>query len=248
MQALGFIETKGLIAATESADAMLKAAAVKLVEKTYVGGGLVSIAITGDVGAVKAAVEAGGAAVRRIDENLLVSQHVIPRPHEELKGTVISIEKAKQVIEPIEIKEDVVVEETIAVQEKEEEKTEEAKVEEVEIEVGEILETESTVEIEIEEVLIEEPADLKIDEENEENTLDFSQCHSKSIVDQMVVEHGIEKVLAVLKKGTVVKLRNLAREYKTFGIAGRKISKADKNLLMIEFKKYYENIASSIKN
>lgn len=246
MQALGFIETKGLIAATESADAMLKAAAVELVEKTYVGGGLVSIAITGDVGAVKAAVEAGGAAVRRIDENLLVSQHVIPRPHEELKGTVISIEKAEQVVAPIEI-EEVAIKEAIAVQEEKTE-IEEVKVDEVEIEAGKILETESTVEIEIEEVHIEEPVDLKIDEENGETALDFSQFHSKSIVDQMVEEHGIEKVLAVLKKGTVVKLRNLAREYKTFGIAGRKISKADKNLLMIEFKKYYETIASSIKN
>lgn len=246
MQALGFIETKGLIAATESADAMLKAAAVELVEKTYVGGGLVSIAITGDVGAVKAAVEAGGAAVRRIDENLLVSQHVIPRPHEELKGTVISIEKAEQAVAPIEI-EEVAIKEAIAVQEEKTE-IEEVKVDEVEIEAGKILETESTVEIEIEEVHIEEPVDLKIDEENGETALDFSQFHSKSIVDQMVEEHGIEKVLAVLKKGTVVKLRNLAREYKTFGIAGRKISKADKNLLMIEFKKYYETIASSIKN
>ena len=147
---------------------------------------------------------------------------------------------------PIEI-EEVAIKEAIAVQEEKTE-IEEVKVEEVEIEAGKILETESTVEIEIEEVHIEEPVDLIIDEENGETALDFSQFHSKSIVDQMVEEHGIEKVLAVLKKGTVVKLRNLAREYKTFGIAGRKISKADKNLLMIEFKKYYETIASSIKN
>lgn len=90
MQALGLIETKGLVAATESADAMLKAAHVNLLEKTYVGAGLVSIAVTGDVGAVKAAVEAGGAAVRKINENLLISQHIIPRPHEELNSIIVA--------------------------------------------------------------------------------------------------------------------------------------------------------------
>ncbi len=98
MQALGLIETKGLVAATESADAMLKAAAVNLLEKTYVGGGLVSIAITGDVGAVKAAVEAGGAAVRKIDEKLLVSQHIIPRPHEELNSIILAAETEQEEI------------------------------------------------------------------------------------------------------------------------------------------------------
>lgn len=90
MQALGLIETKGLVAATESADAMLKAAHVNLLEKTYVGAGLVSIAVTGDVGAVKAAVEAGGEAVRKINENLLISQHIIPRPHEELNSIIVT--------------------------------------------------------------------------------------------------------------------------------------------------------------
>lgn len=84
MQALGLIETRGLIAAIESADTMLKAADVTLIDKTYVGGGLVSIAVIGGVGAVKAAVEAGAAAVIQINGSLLVSQHVIPRPHDEI--------------------------------------------------------------------------------------------------------------------------------------------------------------------
>lgn len=82
MQALGFIETKGLVAAIESADAMLKAAEVSLLEKNIVGGGLVTIMITGDVAAVKAAVDAGTAAAKRIGE--VVSTHVIPRPHQEI--------------------------------------------------------------------------------------------------------------------------------------------------------------------
>lgn len=89
MQALGLIETRGLVAAVESADAMLKAAEVKLLEKTIVGGGLVSITVAGDVGAVKAAVDAGAAAVEQLNKNALVSQHVIPRPHESLEEIII---------------------------------------------------------------------------------------------------------------------------------------------------------------
>ncbi len=90
MQALGLIETKGLVPAIISADAMVKAANVNLLEKTYVGGGLVTITITGDVGAVQAAIEAGSASVKDINEVLLISQHMIPRPHEELENIVIS--------------------------------------------------------------------------------------------------------------------------------------------------------------
>ena len=84
MQALGFIETKGLLAAIESADAMLKAANVSLYDKTFTGGGLVTITVIGDVGAVKASVDAGAAAVMNLCQELLISVHVIPRPHEEV--------------------------------------------------------------------------------------------------------------------------------------------------------------------
>lgn len=121
MQALGLIETKGLVPAIISADAMVKAANVNLLEKTYVGGGLVTITIIGDVGAVQAAVEAGSASVKDINEASLISQHVIPRPHEELEDTVIS---TIPLIEKENLKE-------AEVEEKAEEKTEE-KVEEKE--------------------------------------------------------------------------------------------------------------------
>lgn len=110
MQALGLIETKGLIAAVESADAMLKAADVKLLEKTIVGGGLVSIAITGDVGAVKAAVEAGSAAVRKIDSTLLISEHVIPRPHHDIDSLILPKEVKSD--EMVEISEGIIEEST----------------------------------------------------------------------------------------------------------------------------------------
>ena len=85
MKALGLIETKGTLAAVEAADAMVKAADVTLVEKTRVGGGLVTITVTGDVAAVQAAVAAGVAAVERIAASSLAAKLVIPRPHEELE-------------------------------------------------------------------------------------------------------------------------------------------------------------------
>ena len=82
-EAMGLIETRGLVEALEAADAMVKVANVKLISKDYAGSGLVAIAISGDVGSVKAAVEAGAAAAKKVGE--VVSVHVIPRPHEELE-------------------------------------------------------------------------------------------------------------------------------------------------------------------
>ena len=83
MQALGMIETKGLVASIEAADAMVKAANVTLIGKEHVGGGLVTVMVRGDVGAVKASVDAGAAAAERVGE--LVSIHVIPRPHTDVE-------------------------------------------------------------------------------------------------------------------------------------------------------------------
>lgn len=85
MQALGMIETRGLLASIEAADAMLKAADVTLLERTKVGGGLVTISVTGDVAAVKAAVDAGAAAAERLGDGLLVTQHVIARPQQDVE-------------------------------------------------------------------------------------------------------------------------------------------------------------------
>lgn len=83
-QALGMVETKGLVGSIEAADAMVKAANVHLIGKVHVGGGLVTVMVRGDVGAVKASVEAGGAAAKRVGE--LVSVHVIPRPHDDVEA------------------------------------------------------------------------------------------------------------------------------------------------------------------
>jgi ethanolamine utilization protein EutM len=81
--ALGMVETRGLVGAVEAADAMVKAANVVLIGSEYVGGGFVTVMVRGDVGAVKAATDAGAAAAKRIGE--LVSVHVIPRPHENVE-------------------------------------------------------------------------------------------------------------------------------------------------------------------
>jgi microcompartment protein CcmL/EutN len=178
MQALGLIETKGLVAAIESADAMLKAAEVHLLEKTFVGGGLVTITVTGDVGAVKAATDAGAAAAQRVGE--LLSVHVIPRPHEELDQILGSTQ--------------------------------------MELPVETLPE-------------IEEKADTPAEPED---------LH-KETVDKLVKKNGLKEAIAALDALKVVKLRNLAREYKGFGIAGRMISKADKQMIIAEFRKYYES-------
>jgi ethanolamine utilization protein EutM len=82
-EALGLVETRGLIGSVEAADAMVKAANVTLLGTEYIGAGYVTVMIRGDVGAVKAAADAGAAAARRVGE--LVAVHVIPRPHTEVE-------------------------------------------------------------------------------------------------------------------------------------------------------------------
>ncbi len=227
MQALGLIETKGLLAAIEAADTMVKSADVSIIEKTYVGGGLVTISITGDVGAVKASVEAGAAAVKKLDEEFLVSQHVIPRPHEELKS----------IIGPNNPEDDLVSNEEVE-NENNMDNVEDAEKLEV---VEEVKDVEKT---------IEEAKDVEKAKENVEknqDTLDSGKTHKinlenlrKDDVDKLVIKNGIDKTISMLSNLKVVKLRNLAREYKDFVITGRAVSKADKNLLITKFKLYYD--------
>jgi microcompartment protein CcmL/EutN len=97
MTALGFIETQGLLAAIEAADAMIKAADVRLLGKNLAGGGLVTITIAGDVSAVKASVDAAATALQRIEGATLVSRHVIARPYEDVSQLIA---QATPAIEP----------------------------------------------------------------------------------------------------------------------------------------------------
>ncbi|AKA71619.1 BMC domain-containing protein [Clostridium scatologenes] len=216
MQSLGLIETKGLLAAIEAADTMVKSADVSIIEKTYVGGGLVTISITGDVGAVKSAIEAGAAAVKKLDERALVSEHVIPRPHEEVKNIIGSNDPEDELTNVEDINK------------------------------AEVIEMKSTEKSEV----VEEANDLEKTEENiekNEDALDLGKMHKvnlenlhKDDIDKSVSQNGMEKAISILSKLTVVKLRNLAREYKDFIITGRSISKANKNLLISKFRLYYE--------
>ena len=90
-EALGMVETRGLVGAIEAADAMTKSANVSLIGYEKIGSGLVTVMVRGDVGAVKAATDAGAAAAERVGE--LISVHVIPRPHEEVEFILPSLEK-----------------------------------------------------------------------------------------------------------------------------------------------------------
>jgi ethanolamine utilization protein EutM len=87
MEALGMIETKGFVGLVEASDAMCKAANVELIKKIEIGGGYVTTLVRGDVGSVKAAVEAGAAAAGKVGE--LLFSHVIPAPHAALEGIFI---------------------------------------------------------------------------------------------------------------------------------------------------------------
>lgn len=262
MQALGLIETKGLLAAVEAADTMVKSADVSIIEKTYVGGGLVTISVTGDVGAVKASIEAGVAAVKKLDEGFLVSEHVIPRPHEELESIIgpntppedpssndntENVEDADDT-EAVEKAEDTEkVENTKAV-----DSVEDTESVEVTKDIVDVKNVENTKKAEtVKAVDNTEPVDVDTKNNIKENQHgldgDLDKLHklnlenlNKEDVDNLIRQNGIEKTILILAKLKVVKLRNLAREYKDFGIAGRTISKAGKNLLINKFKLYYE--------
>ncbi|WP_252223534.1 MULTISPECIES: BMC domain-containing protein [unclassified Clostridium] len=250
MQALGLIETRGLLAAIEGADTMLKSADVSILEKTYVGGGLVSIAVTGDVGAVKAAVEAGVAAVKKLDSKLLISEHVIPRPHDELDN-IIGIKSSLKKLEVSSELENEICENLNEV---------------VEVIKNEISEKEETIETidciinDSEETNLEKDEDIDcIDTKSEKINLAIDDSlpkklkeeHSndskidlnnlqKATVDNLVNESGIEKTLKILSNVKVAKLRELAHQYKDFKVTEGKISKASKKLLITKFRAYYE--------
>lgn len=211
MQALGLIETRGLLPAIESADVMLKTAQVELVGRTFVGGGLVTIVVTGDVGAVKAAVEAGATAVEKMGRLLLISQHVIPRPHQDIDSMGL-VNKESHV-------------ERGKLQQKKEDA-------ESTRNIHEPLQNQET---------IAESSESVNNTKKSNNTLNMTLKQlDKEGIDALVREFGLEKSVNALQTLSVVKLRILAREYKELGIAGRAISKANKELLIQKLQEYYE--------
>lgn len=221
MQALGLIETKGLLATIEAADAMVKSANVNILEKVYVGGGLVSVTITGDVGAVKSAIDAGISAVNRLGENFLISSHVIARPHYDLESiieTTPAVEKVEKAIEKA-IEEEIIEDEAC----------------EATLEVMEDI-TEETINTSLENSN-EEDINKEIQIENIEIEVELD----REKLNKLVKEEGIEKSLQLLRDLKVSRIRKLAKEFKDFDLTSKTISKLDKESLIKKFKEYYKN-------
>ena len=233
MQALGMIETRGSVAAIEALDAMTKAADVTLVEKTLIGGGLVTVTVTGDVAAVHAAVDAGTAAAERLGENHLVTSHVIARPHEELsvmfnptdpfdneEGFEAEVtEENSMDLDPGVIE----IEVKPAVDAEPESGVEPATDAEPESGVEPATDAKSTTGVELASVMERKNGEL-----------------SRKYCDWLLKQKGKEALLLELQQTHVTKLRNLARNYPEIGIAGREISRANKVKLIEELKQWYQ--------
>ncbi|TDJ56449.1 MAG: BMC domain-containing protein [Ignavibacteria bacterium] len=216
-QALGLVETKGLVAAIEAADAMLKASNVQLVGKERALAGLITIVVVGDVAAVKASVDAGAAAAQRVGE--LVSVHVIPRPDDQI-GTILPIGERRKTLttekivksKPAEniIKEEEVKEELIVVPKVIPDITTEVKPKKVE--------TPKTSSDTIER-LKREALGKKFDEKKTKKQTS-----------------SVEINMRELEKLNVHQLRRLARSTENFPIKGREISRANRGQLLDYFK------------
>lgn len=241
MESIGLIETKGLLAAIESADVMAKSANIKILEKIYVGGGLVSITICGDVGAVKSAVEAGASAVKRLGENLLVSNHVIARPHEEL-GSILKVD-------PLMEKEESILEQVLTAVKVEEVNVEEISAEEINVEeeLKEEFQSELKFKTEVgfesnckDEMLNLEVKEItlkKIESTDYKNIVDSLV---KEKIDQLASENKMIEIENSLKESKISMLRKLIKEYKNFTLASKSISKLSKEDLIKKILDYYK--------
>ena len=212
MQALGFIETRGLIAAIESADAMLKAAEVRLVERTFVKGGIVTITVTGDVAACRASVDAAASAVARMGGTIL-STHVIPRPHESLDGSMIGSVDPVWEQEEIENTEDKLEED--AFEEEPETADEETSKEEPEA-AGE-----------------EKP------DQNPESEAKKAGAN-RAYVESTVETDGIDKAISVLKRSRTAEIREmLLGEYPETNLSSESAANMTKREMLDWLKDFY---------
>ena len=232
MQALGMIETRGTLAAIEAADVMLKAADVTLVEKTKIGGGLVTVTVTGDVAAVTAAVDAGASAAESLGEGLLVSRHVIPRPHEDLEGFFgPEPENPGDRNEPeaaAEEEPETAAEETENVSEDEPENAAEGQEADTGAGAAEAAGPAADAETGADGAAVQEPQ------------VSIPNPVTRAWCDELYDVSGAEAVMAVLKNCHVTQLRKLARSYPELGMAGRELSRANRSRLLKELGQWYE--------
>ena len=229
MQSLGLIETKGMLAAIEAADAMLKAADVGILGKIKVGGGRMNVSVTGDVAAVKAAVDAGMAAVDRLGSGLLLSGHVIARPHEELE-TVIG---GTPPMGPDDG--GAWAERTGAEAARDEKQTEPASALTEEAAEGVAEEaSEEAAEETAEEAQSASPGQLA-------SQAVFAAPPDRRTLDRLAAEAGGEAAVKALISLKAAELRTLAKEYPELELAGRDISKASKTLLLTAFQAHFNH-------
>ena len=225
MQSLGLIETKGMLAAIEAADAMLKAADVGILGKIKVGGGRMNVSVTGDVAAVKAAVDAGMAAVDRLGSGLLLSGHVIARPHEELE-TVIG---GTPPMGPDDG--GAWAERTGPEAARDEKQTEPASA----LTEGVAEEaSEEAAEETAEEAQSASPGQLA-------SQAVFAAPPDRRTLDRLAAEAGGEAAVKALISLKAAELRTLAKEYPELELAGRDISKASKTLLLTAFQAHFNH-------
>ena len=222
MQAIGMIETKGLLAAIESADSMTKSANVQILEKVYVGGGLVTKIVNGDVGAVRAAVDAGVAAVKTLGEEFLISEHIIPRPHEDLKAIMEFGQKKEEIkenITDVEVKEQILEKEIVV-----------EKIEETESEdeiFSDSLEADSQVENL--EIVEEEKIEIAIEEKK----------FTRKDIEEYLRENKKEEIISELNILKISELRKLLKEYQELNLSNRTISKLNKENLINRILEFY---------
>ena len=214
--ALGMIETKGLVGSIEAGDAMVKAANVTLIGKVHVGGAYVTVMVRGDVGAVKAATDAGAAAAQRVGE--LISVHVIPRPHHEVEYILPSLpfmdEDDDGPVSPPTGGETELEPEPIEVSEPEEDAKTDAEAGETAPAETESVEAEPVPEAEAEAAEDTKPA----------AEVKSAKTSEVDIADEL--------------EGLAVKeLRKIARKTEGIGIVGREISAANKQMLINEITK-----------
>lgn len=231
MKSLGMIETRGLLAAIESADVMLKAAEVTLVNRTLVGGGLVTIIVAGDVGAVKASVDAGISAVERLNRESLISSHVIPRPHGEIEGVFLINQQLSVKNESSDDGEACEVSEIAPEPEIAEESPEPIETE--------IIEAPEIAIADVQEAEAEETVSGKT-EVSAASVINYAQQY-RDHLDELIARCGVENIMKALNTQTVIKLRTIARDYRSeLGMKSREVSDAGRERLLTSFKAYLE--------
>ena len=233
MQALGMIETKGLIGSIEAADAMVKAANVTLIGKVHVGGALVTVMVRGDVGAVKAATDAGAAAAQRVGE--LISVHVIPRPHMEVES-ILPQPPTEPDNDPDIDPDEPTDNGNASVEESEPEPEQESRSEETtepEPQAGAPADTDPAEEPAEPEPQPEKPAETVSKEETEEKL-------NRAGLEAILKDEGIDAAMSQISFMRLAELRELAKEYEATELTERNLKRIAKSELLDAFRAFYE--------